>query len=505
VARDSEWLEIVRIGLKKIQRERGLNQAQLGKLLGISGRQISKYLNMKEGVHISLLRHKCNAAAAKGISFAKYFGGAPNEEPGMQEAHAALLEFAKAEPARSDPKLYNYFEKYSQEGVRFFGDKKYKMMKKTIRFNRSDIELRIPAFVLSNAPHIKLDTNLDVTDKRDPSTIEDPYVSRMIAIDKLKCKDQPTRPALYNGRVYTMTDITDAKNVCTISGGVSDYYSFLKIHAAMELELLSELEGSSGLVVPNGSLSLPKRSLFLRGNKSERTRHMALSVSTLLVYRRSKCEGYKVMVRKRAEDVAVYKGLMSIIPGGMFQPDFDAKREWNIHHCVVKEYCEELFGMRTDNGGDVAARIYRKWPPAVDLKAALKSKRCKLIHSGVVLNLLHFDVDICCVLLVDDPDWFSEQEMNFDPNWEFVKRDALRNAEKSARSEYDLDSIESQFVEAIEKGGVSKSAWLVGRWASPSLAALWLGVEAVREHLRFTKDGTSLRPEISFDELQLPT
>jgi len=69
-----------------------------------------------------------------------------------------------------------------------------------------------------------------------------------------------------------------------------------------------------------------------------------MSISALMVHQ-TRDEGYKIIMRKRSPNVAVDS---SAVPGFTFQPEVDEVKEWDVRHCLIKEYCEELFDEKVD-------------------------------------------------------------------------------------------------------------------------------------------------------------
>jgi hypothetical protein len=299
---------------------------------------------------------------------------------------------------------------------------------------------------------------------------------------------------LYNGKTYTMKDImvSEDGNECTITGSISDFFSMLATHMSMEFELLSAFSHSGA--VHNLADRLPRRQKFRNGDLQANRRHAALSITSLLVYN-TESSGLKVMLRKRSNVVAVYPSLFSIIPGGMFQPEFDIEKEWNIQHCIIREYCEELFSAKNIFNADDPYYIYSdpNWKAAKDLYNALKSGACKILHAGVIVTLQDFIPQLCCVLLIEHPDWWSARKSQLRTNYEFMSRNEFITTVRGARADYDFDDFDAQFLAQVKVINDATGASVSGQWMPSSLGSLWLGIQAVDEYRK------NQRPAAKFD------
>jgi transcriptional regulator with XRE-family HTH domain len=409
-------------------------------------------------------------------------------------------EFRGAEAARPNPALYEYLEAESERHAPMYLARPHLMMTK--RFPNG-LTVPIPVSILTDASKIRLGS-LGEEDLSDPDAETDPYVRKVYAMAERKGRD--AKQVLWNGAVYTMKGIAISADEmeCTISCGLSDFYSTLSNHVAMEFELLSglkEWDRSRGLI-------LPKRRNFFGKPAALQRRHAALSLTALVVYSTSSSGGYKIMLCKRSEDVAMYRGLFGVIPGGMFGPEISPYEEWNIHHCLIKEYAEELFGLTFDRqraspfyffyDGDGGAG----WKPALDLYRALKEGTCKIIYSGVILTMMDWLPQICCVMMIDKPEWYKNQELKMANNFENVPKGDFRKATKRARAEFDLDDFEAEFL-SMREGRVDGAA-IGGRWVPASLGSLWLGIKAVREYHEGKRPAAEFIPYLSINGLPEP-
>jgi hypothetical protein len=380
----------------------------------------------------------------------------PDEVQTQTELQKLQKPFWAADRRRSDQRLYDFLESEAACSPPLYLGIPHRVMTKELEIGGRIRNIQIPVTVLTRARSVNLSRlPIPTSEDFDPAAKRDDYVQELEKISRLKHANTSAR-YFYNNRTYTMKDVSVAGDECTITGSISDYFSMLSTHDAMEFELLSRMTDSAPAQGGYDGFArrLQRRRRFLAKDNVVRRQHAALSVSALLVYKR-KDGNYKIMVRKRSEDVAVHRGLLHVIPSGMFQPELSEEKEWNIQHCLIKEYSEELFSEEIAENAERPFYIYEAWESAKALYDALQSGLCKLLYSGLFLNLLTLRPHICCVLLVEDANWFEYQEnecknqkgeRGFRSNWEFVTaRDAMRSPGR-IRTEYAFENIEAEIA-----------------------------------------------------------
>jgi hypothetical protein len=402
--------------------------------------------------------------------------------------------FLAAELMRLDHRLYNFITYEAAHSRPLYLPTPHEIMKKPLRIGHRTVDIRIPVTVLTRAKTIRLEPLLDpMVDDSDPRAAGNDYVERLTKLNSFRNPNGGDE-YLYNNTCYTMKNVTVSGDECTITGSISNYFSMLATHDAMEFELLSNLAQHSTCLQDQYNefaRRLALRQRFFAQDDEVRRKHAALSILALFVYKAKRDGRYKIMIRKRSDDVAAYRGLLNVIPAGMFQPEGSEEKEWSIQHCLIKEYSEELFGERIPDDYERPTEIYR-WDSARALYEALRDGRCKMLYSGLILNLLMLRPHICCVLLAEDPAWFEDQEQNcknqegkcgFRSNWEHVSpRDAMRTG-KRVKTEYDLEQVEAEIAAAD-----ASPAAIVGRWNPDALAALFLGIDAISEYRQGKRD-----------------
>lgn len=382
-------------------------------------------------------------------------------------------EFVKAEEMRVQPLIYEFLKTEIPNASRIFPQARSMMTRRI-----GDIDVPIPVAILAAGVPI----NLKPIDEKLfcilPSAIDDSYVRLRARAAKAE-----------NNATYTMKNIVLDGNSCTITGGLTDYFSKLATHHALEYELLSE--GHDLLRANNLTLNSliermtaprAKRAQFHRQARPEdKRRFSSLGISTTIISN-TKSNGYEIFVGKRSDTTAVRPGLFHVIPSCSFQPELSIRDDWNIEHCVIKEFCEELYGEEVDGSRREHDYIYRTSDIARSLREALKIGDAELLHSGVVLDLMTFCSDICCVLFIHDPDWFARRSKPFGTNWEYMEQKALIGRHGAAgRTRYSLKHVEQQFLESF---GWEDPLKIAASWSAEGLAAFWLGVEVANKYLQ---------------------
>jgi hypothetical protein len=447
-------------------KRRNMSVQEVAELMGYkTASTISKFPDRK-----SIAKEAIRRICRDGEHTLEWFlhGGAGTAGSSSSHASAFRKRLVTAERARSHEGVIINLEKERDPlpHLKFETKEQHRLMSRTL----GGITFKIPCVMVSKTERIKLG-HLDTVNRAMPDAGNDPFVVNK----KMMVKSIP----LENNLIYTAKHLEndELSSVCKIEGGLSDYFTFLKLHASMEIDFLESIE--------RGNPRAPtKRDEFL--DEANAQTPVAIGISTLLVYADKETKRYKALVLKRSDEPAFYPGLRSIIPGGIFQPEFTYNNplvEWNICYSIIKEYSEELFKeIVPENTHWQASKIFTYWDSARILRDALLQGKCKLIHSGVVLNLLNLSLEICTVLLIESSDWFNEQRFNW--GVEYVPRDKLKAAygAKGVVTDYDLRDFEGEFTMEFRESHKTPTAF-AGEWASDSLATLWLGIDATIEYL----------------------
>ncbi len=400
----------------------------------------------------------------------------PGAAAEKKTAHLANIkaEFQNTETMRASSIIYEYLEQESLKRPLFFPNKILPMMRQQIK----RLSLPIAVNVLAKDVNIQLGSVKGGTNEIE-NVEADEYVRKRHALTNnlIGHLDKTT---------FALHDIAIEGTACTVTGSLTKYLSMFAIHHAMDHELRFvsyELARENRLTVENLAASLQRRTTFFAKSYDEKRKYRALSVSAVIIYNTPN-DGYKIMVRKRSAATAVDSNLLHVIPACMFQAELgNINAEWNLEFCIAKEYSEELFRCEIDPRREDPNYIYTEWKSASALKQALESGQCEILHSGVIFNLMHLLPEICCVLLVRDPDWFAVQFRERATNWEYVPLSEMLHNDGAVLADYRLDDVEDQFLENVQDFGPEAAAALAGKWSTGGLASFWLGIDAVRQRL----------------------
>jgi len=171
------------------------------------------------------------------------------------------------------------------------------------------------------------------------------------------------------------------------AGDRSDLLQFF-----LSLRFRSLIHGRVGNPVVDGSL-----------------RDAAIGMSVVLAFYDGRAGGYRLLVRMRSEKVAVHPEMLHVVPSSMFQPSTGYYcSEYSLAHNFLREYLEEVFDYRemARPFGGYPTWFYDR-PEVRYLAHLLDSGGAKFIPTGICVNLLNLRPELCALLLIEDPEWFS--------------------------------------------------------------------------------------------------
>ena len=378
---------------------------------------------------------------------------------GKHRTKQLTQELENIESMRAHPVVIDFLARENATRVPLYTAKPASLMKQSV----GKIQLTLPISALAVHGNIKLES---FSEKCSYTAIKDVEDDEYIHLRKALGVPLENNPA------YAIENINIENDECTIAGSMTDYYSMLVAHDALEFELYSaarRLKDKDALTVEALERAVPKRALFWEQTPSDRRRYAIPGISTLIAFKSA--EGCKLMIRKRSSITASHTNLLHVIPSGCIQD------KWDIEHCVIKEFSEELFSEEFNSNRENPNYIYKEWKSAKILKEALESGDCELVHTGVVMNLPSLRPEICCTLLFHHHTVFEQLSGMFDPNWEYVSyKDVWKTGQTKAMTYFDVERVEEQFLE-ISRGSVAN---FVGDWCPTGLAAFWLGVQAIK-------------------------
>lgn len=214
---------------------------------------------------------------------------------------------------------------------------------------------------------------------------------------------QNSKPALFNGRTFTLNFIREKP--LKMRGSLGQYYDMLATCATLEHELHDAVE--------QGWMRSPSRATYHRHIEPTEAilrgkgRSAAIGIGTLTVFNDKGT--YKTILAKRSNKTAFDSGMYHVLPAMMFQPttpDFSHPQEWSIKHQVMREVLEEMFNMPEELHPERWDFFYEH-PAMVYLQALLETGQAQLYMTGILLNLVTLRPEISTLLLIHDSEWYA--------------------------------------------------------------------------------------------------
>ncbi|MFP3567293.1 hypothetical protein [Paraburkholderia sp. SIMBA_030] len=225
-------------------------------------------------------------------------------------------------------------------------------------------------------------------------------------------KDLPT---------YAMREIRFGDAI-TLDCGMGTYFGALRTCDVLEWEILAFVaEAQRGAKSVEPLLNALKcrmrvHSLSAQPVMQPTGRSAAVAVSTVVVFRRA--DDYGVILQRRsAAGVAVHGDLWHVAPSFMFQPIAgDTAREYSVVHNIYREYLEELFRVKEASQAPsvISHDYFYGNRNLIFLRSLLDRGDASLLFTGVAVNLLNLRPEICTVLHISSPDWFSKHSRGID-------------------------------------------------------------------------------------------
>lgn len=147
------------------------------------------------------------------------------------------------------------------------------------------------------------------------------------------------------------------------------------------------------------------------------------AVSALIAFHDGKQTA--LLVKRRGfNSVAVHVGMVHIAPSFMFQPGTsDLDNECSIIHNLYREYLEELFDVQEPGEregdwqyfyGDLRLRF---------LQALIAEQKVQIYLTGLAINLINLRPEVCLLIHVNTPDWYSHHRSHIDQAQRFQYND----------------------------------------------------------------------------------
>jgi len=209
-------------------------------------------------------------------------------------------------------------------------------------------------------------------------------------------------------------------------------------------------------------------------------RSAAIGISTLVAYNDGL--GFKLWLKTRSTSgVAVYPGLVNVLPSGMFEPAVGKlDEEFSVRHNVFREYLEEVFDIPEAKGEEAYDYFYNN-PRLEFLCKFLGLGFAQLFLTGVAVDLLSLRPEICTLLLIRTPEWYSYhakapvEQGRFSLSSEFFKRHPPETVRETLLTTIPFSKKDSELLR-YECLSASKM--------TPSGAGVfWLGVDTLKKVL----------------------
>lgn len=292
----------------------------------------------------------------------------------------------------------------------------------------------------------------------------------------------------YDRPCFTMTHLHTEPEV-TLECEFGSYFRALDTcdELAWELEVQHErLTGNSAgcLGAFDNLLSRPNKLHAVVDDpvRDGSRRSAAIAVSALIAFRDGD-DLFFLARRRGTKSVAVQVGMVHVVPSFMFQPATNHyPEEFSIRHNLFREYLEELFNRPEPEEHEGDSRYFYGDSRLRYLRKLLEDRSATLKLTGVAVNLLNLRPEVCLLLTIDDPEWFSyhrehpesDQRFHFNDEWLRVVHMGDNAESAVARIQYCVDD-----EELLARAGI-KAPDIV----PPGAACLWLGKRVLDSTMR---------------------
>jgi hypothetical protein len=251
-----------------------------------------------------------------------------------------------------------------------------------------------------------------------------------------------TAKSKHNGPAYALDRLYEDGGALRIKAKPGNYFDSVATCEVLEREFIDVLARDPAN--PVALSQLPRRK-WLHDQVAQhprpdgpgsivfdgRFRSAALSAAVTMIFRRPNGKHSALLVR-RSQEVLMHPGFVHVAPSGIFAPVANRWHTWeeefSIEQTVVREYAEELFSYDDlEQVQDYSPSLLGFVPPVQRLRQAVADGRVLLRYCGVSVSLLSLRPEVCLLLYVRDPNWWTEQfhlarqeprPMKFNWEWE---------------------------------------------------------------------------------------
>ncbi|MEU2900382.1 hypothetical protein ACWC4E_29270, partial [Streptomyces sp. NPDC001273] len=256
-------------------------------------------------------------------------------------------------------------------------------------------------------------------------------------VDRYQKASADDRRRFFPGATYALRQMKiDRQGSVAIDCVMGRYFTSLATSEDLDTEMMEALASDPGRAVPLSEL--PRRS-WLHSRVEDPVvdgRHRAAAVShATVVITAASDGGYDILLPERSRDVATHANFNHVAPSGIFAPYDETSpspiEEFSVRRNFYREWVEELYAVEEHEHPQYAVVIPdpEDEPEITRLKELLHRGKGRLRYTGVSFNLLTMRPEICMALIIDDREWFKEEDKiargmgrKFEWGWEYEKK-----------------------------------------------------------------------------------
>jgi hypothetical protein len=225
-----------------------------------------------------------------------------------------------------------------------------------------------------------------------------------------------TNERLWSGPTYALDTVRIQGRRMHLDCRMGRYLPMKVTCDSLEAELLSELRAS-----PEESVDLkklPRRSWAhdhcSNGDPivSGHGRSAAVSVATTILMAKGGGK-FSVILSPRSGEVAAHPFFNHVMPSGILAPlewnDAELRAEFSVKQTMLREYSEELFDNEAWQYGDTPHIDIHSEPEVQRLLEEQEAGNLDIYYTGLTFNLFSLRPEICTMILIRDPDWYSRE------------------------------------------------------------------------------------------------
>ncbi|MCK5333991.1 MAG: hypothetical protein KAJ24_05735, partial [Candidatus Aenigmarchaeota archaeon] len=269
---------------------------------------------------------------------------------------------------------------------------------------------------------------------------------------------------------------------------VGTYLDSISTSECLKYEILLALDGISNIEGNEKNFKSFDNKLKLRSHLHKTItnplidgggRSSAIGVSTLIAYKENGF--YNFLIGRRSQKgVTVYPRMQHVVPSSMFQSIVgDLENEYSITHNIFREYLEEIFNIKEEPRA-MHFKYFYKDPNLEYLRNLLNEKVAKLYFTGIAIDLLNLRPEICTLLVIDTPDWYSVHSSGAE-HIAFGTLKPITFCDEFEKAGECSDKKLLRKMQYIEKNSVDNYPISPLNTTPSGNAAFWLGLEVFKK------------------------